>query len=106
MVIRDVPIPYADDLQTSAMQRETAAVRSAANASPFIGGRMLPSVSIAAGDTTVSHGLLRPWSGYVVTRVRSGTPAPLQDATTQPANAKLQLAVTSASAFVADIWVF
>lgn len=95
--------PFNPDLSVQALQRAVDDVR--AQFGRFTGA-VLPSVSIAAGTTIIGHTLGRRWSGYVVTRIRSGTPALLQDATTQPPDATIQLAVTSASAFVADLWVF
>lgn len=99
-------IPFTSDLSQQASQREFERLRRQFVGTPLAGGALLSSVSIAAGTTTLDHTLGRRWTGYFVTRVRSGTPAQIQDASTQPADATIQLAVTSASAFVADIWVF
>lgn len=93
-----VAVPFSPDLTIQAIRRngEEAVV--------FV-PTLVESVSIAAGDTQIPHGLGRRWSGYVVTRIRSGTPAVIQDASAQT-DATLFVSVTSASAFVADLWVF
>jgi len=77
------------------------------NAGARFGPRLAPWLQrVEQRDTTLDHGLGRQWQGYFVTRVASGTPAQIQTATTQPQDPTVQLAVTSASAFVADVWVF
>ena len=98
--------PHTPDLAVTAVRRSVEDLRRTFASTPLVNGTLLTDVSIAAGDTTLDHGLGRQWQGYFVTRVASGTPAQIQTATTQPQDATVQLAVTSASAFVADVWVF
>jgi len=106
MTVPGTPSIHQPDLASQALRRAAEEIRRAFNNSPIIDGALLESQPFAAGDTVISHTLGRKWRGYVITRIRSGIPATLQDASTQPSDPTKQLAVTSASAFVGDAWVF
>lgn len=71
---------------------------------PFLDGRLLEDVSLAAGaSTVVNHGLGRPPQGWLVTKF-SGAGA--SDYPRQEASTTNTLTLTVTNAAVASLWVF
>lgn len=97
---------HTGDRQLEQIQRESQRVADRGNDCPFLEGNLVTDVQFTGTNaTTIDHGLGRAPRGFIVVRSHGANAAPPpKEASTQPSDLSLQIALQTTSTSTFDLW--
>lgn len=98
------PFRQTDDKKVELIQRDFSRVVQDLNSCPLLSGKQLTGIAVATTPTRISHGLGRPWKGWIVTDTNQSflvyRPA---SATDDPS---IYLTLASSTPSTISLWVY